>query len=191
MNIESVNLCYSRKKNSIMPKAAIASLLLFIPCGDVAKQDKPFLEQQPKTDICELSKNIIDLKADGSYTVVDTNKTEKTEVLASNPVTEKVSDKKAEKEKGGVSLFSYLFLLGNYIIVSGLWIKAIHEKRNKDKIIDELYNGNKKIYNMARETLEKAKEDIDFLIERNKELEIKNKELKNENTYLKYLVFNK
>ena len=190
MNIESVNLCYSRK-NNIIPKTAIASLLLFIPCDDISKQDKTFLEQQPKTDIYELSKNIIDIKEDGSYAILGTNKTEKTEITASKPVTEKTSDKKAEKEKGGVSLFSYLFLMGNYIIVSGLWIKAIHDKRNKDKIIDELYNGNKKIYNMARETLEKARENIDSLIKENEELKVKNRELKNENTYLKYLVFNK
>ena len=138
MTIEKTNT--ARIHNSFLPVAAAA--MLFIP-NVKANNTVNLLEKQPKADSFEFSAgDIIDIKDDGSYKLVNPNHVDKTTYLNAQGKTKVYEPLPVQKNKSEKDNISYKKILAFLIFLSiaGAYVKERHEGNEKDKIINSIGN---------------------------------------------------
>ena len=110
MSIENVNSCNSKQHSSILPKA-VTALVLLVP-SDRAIAGENIFERQPKTDTYEFSsKELIDLKDDGSYKIVNPDSADRTMYFERAMAPKKEYDKNKKNDDSSKKMLAMASLL--------------------------------------------------------------------------------
>ena len=183
MSIDRISGAEPRRSNSIVP---VVAALLFIPGGSHAKTNSVF-ERQPKTDVYEFSaKDLIDLKDDGSYKLVNPDYVDRTTYISASP--KPIMPKKEEKKPVNFDKITLCIMAAAYLLALGGLMKGEREINKKDKTIRELTDLNlqyaEKISGISADSLA-LKAEKDNLIKENTELKAENQRLNEENERLR------